>query len=105
MENRDRRCRFLVSMNEKEMDSLMKKVRKTGLSREAYVRKVLAGVQPREQPPADFLEVLKTLRQISINMNQIAMKANTIGFIDAEVYWKNSRRLQDAISDIKHLTV
>ncbi len=36
-----------------------------------------------------------------INMNQIALKANMIGFINEEAYWENSRRLQEAISDLK----
>ena len=101
MENRTRSCRFLVSLTEKEMNSLMKKVKKTGLTRDAYVRQLISGIQPKELPSPDFFEVLKVLRQISINMNQIAMKANTIGFINADAYWENSRRLQEAISEIK----
>lgn len=101
MENRTRNNRFLVSLSDKEMQELKKKVQKTGLTRDAYVRMVLSGTQPRELPHPDFFEVLKTLRQISINMNQIALKANIIGFINADAYWENSRRLQEAIADIK----
>jgi hypothetical protein len=44
---------------------------------------------------------MKVLRQISINMNQIAVKANTNGFVNADAYWENSRRLQEAIAEIK----
>lgn len=102
MENRTRNQRFLVSLTEKEMDNLMKKVRRTGLTRDAYVRTALAETQPKELPHPDFFEVLKVLRQISTNMNQIAAKANTTGFINAEAYWENSRRLQEAISEIKN---
>ena len=101
MENRTRNNRFLVSLSDKEMQELKKKVQKTGLTRDVYVRMVLSGTQPRELPHPDFFEVLKTLRQISINMNQIALKANIIGFINADAYWENSRRLQEAIADIK----
>ena len=101
MENRTRNQRFLVSLTEKEMSSLMKNVKKSGLTRDAYIRKLIAGIQPKERPSADCFEVLKILRQISINMNQIALKANATGVIHADDYWKNSRRLQDAISEIK----
>ena len=101
MENRTRSCRFLVSLTEKEMASLMKKVKKTGLTRDAYIRQLLSGTQPKEIPSADYFEVLKVLRQISINMNQIAAKANTVGFINADAYWENSRRLQEVIAEIK----
>lgn len=102
MENRTRNRRFLVSLTEKEMENLMKKVKKTGLTRDAYIRQLLSGTQPKELPSPDYYEVLKVLRQISINMNQIAAKANTIGFINAEAYWENSRRMQEVISEIKH---
>ena len=105
MENRTRNQRFLVSLTEKEMERLMRDVRRTGLTRDAYIRKLISGIQPKERPAADFFEVLKFLRQISINMNQIALKANTTGFIHAEAYWENSRRLQEAISEIKQIVL
>lgn len=101
MENRTRNNRFLVSLSDKEMSELKQKVKKTGLTRDAYIRMVLSGVQPRELPQQDYFEVLKILRQISINMNQIAIKANTIGFINADAYWENSRRLQETITELK----
>ena len=101
MGDRIRNCRFLVSLTDTEMDDLMAKVRKTGLTRNTYIRSLIANSQPKELPHPDFYEVLKTLRQISINMNQIAIKANTTGDIAANAYWDNSRRLQQAIGEIK----
>lgn len=103
MENRTRDQRFLVSLTKKEMNGLMEKIHKTGLTRDAYVRMVLAETQPRELPHPDFFEVLKVLRQISINMNQIALKANLTDLIDKNTYWENSRRLQEVIGEIKGL--
>ena len=100
MENRTRNQRFLVSLTEKEMSSLMKNVKKTGLTRDAYIRKLIAGIQPKERPSADCFEVLKVLRQISINMNQIALKANTLNLIDAPFYSDCHRKLQAAIGKI-----
>lgn len=79
----------------------MKKIQKTGLTRDAYVRMVLAEKQPKERPSANCFEILKVLHQISINMNQIALKANITGTINANAYWENSRRLQEAIGEIK----
>jgi len=49
----------------------------------------------KEQPSVDFLSVLKQLQQINNNMNQIASKANTIGFIDTSAYQENVDQLQD----------
>ena len=56
---RTRDCRFLVSLSEKEMSSLMKKVERSGLTRDAYVRSLIAGYEIKETPPVEFFEVLK----------------------------------------------
>ena len=41
------------------------------------------------------------MRQINMNINQIAAKANSIGFIDTAEYWKNVEWLQREISELK----
>ena len=102
MGNRTRSVRLQVYLTEKEMKDLNDKIRRTGLTKSTYIRKIIKDIQPKERPPTDFFEVLKVLRQISINMNQIALKANAIGFINAEAYWENSKRLQVAIAEIKN---
>lgn len=91
----------LLWLTEKELADLKKNAGKCGLSVQAYLRQLLSGIQPKELPSADFLEVLKVLRQISSNMNQVALKANQTGNIHAMEYWENSRRLQEAIGSIK----
>lgn len=90
-----------MTLNEKEYARLNKLKEKTGLTTQAYFLKLFYEIQPKELPSADFLEVLKVLRQIGNNMNQIALKANRTGNIHAKEYWENSRRLQEAISGLK----
>ena len=97
----ERKVKLTVTLTEKEYARLNRLKSKTGLTTQAYFLKLFHGIQPKERPPTDFFEVLKVLRQISINMNQIALKANSNGFINADAYWENSRRLQEAISSIK----
>ena len=98
----ERKYKLTVTLNEKDYAKLNKLKKQTGLTTQAYFLKLFQGSQPKELLPADFVEVLTALRQISINMNQIAAKANTVGIINAEAYWENSRRLQEVISEIKH---
>ena len=97
----ERKHKLTVTLTETDYRKLNHLKKKTGLTTQAYFLKLFHNIRPKERPPADFFEVLKVLRQISINMNQIALKANAIGFINAETYWENSRRLQEAISDLK----
>ena len=94
-----------VFLSEKEMKELDNKAKRTGLSKSVYVRQLIMDIQPKERTATDLLEVLKELRQISINMSRLAIQANTTGLIDADAYWDNSRRLQESISEIKQRSV
>ena len=98
---RKRTREVMLWLSEDEYNLLKKNVDKTGLSMQAYLRKVIKGVQPKSLPPMEFFEILSELRRIGINMNQIAVKANTIGFVDTEEYWSNMKALENAISDLK----
>lgn len=92
---------ILLWLSEVEYDRLKRKVMKTGLSMQAYIRALIDNSPLRERPPMEFFTVLEELRKIGTNMNQIARQANSKGFIDTNEYWKNVKALEDAISDIK----
>ena len=51
--------------------------------------------QPLERPSMDLVSILKHLQQINNNMNQIAMKANSLNFVDTAAYWENIESLED----------
>ena len=97
---RKRSNQILFYLNDKELKILNQRIAKTGLSREAYLRSLIENTVPKELPPMDFYDVMRELRQISINMNQIAMKANTLNLIDAPYYTKCHKELQSAIGKI-----
>ena len=83
---RRRQRRVEVYLSDKEYDRLTRNVEKTGLTREAYLRQLIMNKQPKELPPMDFYDVLRELRQLNVNMNQIALKAHTLDMIDAPFY-------------------
>lgn len=91
----------LLWLSEEELKELKDNAKKCGLSVQAYLRMILKNIQPREKPNIDFYETLKVLRQISINMNQIAVKANSIGFIDVNAYWDNSHKVMEVAGELK----
>lgn len=97
---RTRPNQILFYLNDKELKILNQRIAKTGLSREAYLRSLIENTVPKELPPMDFYDVMRELRQININMNQIAMKANTLNLIDAPYYAKCHKELQSAIGKI-----
>ncbi len=65
----------------KKLDTLSKKA---GLTKSAYIRRMIDGVVPQERPPLEFHKILQQMRYISNNMNQLAKKANATNHVDAE---------------------
>jgi len=84
---------FLIRLSMEEMQRLDKKVKNTGMSREAYARSVLNGYAPIESPPVEYFDVLRELHAIGNNMHQIAYRANSLQFLDAPYYKKNADRI------------
>lgn len=90
-----RRIKIDLRLNEHEAETLNRDVEKSGLSREAYLRALVMSRPLKERPSMDLVSVLKCLQQISNNMNQIAMKANSMNFVDTAAYWENVDSLED----------
>ncbi len=88
-----RTMQFLIRLTKHEMNSLDKKVQSTGMSREGYIRNLLNGYAPICVPPMDYFILIKELRAIGNNMQQIAQRANSMKFIDAPYYRKNVDRV------------
>jgi len=65
-----------------ELDALTKKARKTNYSREGFSRAVLNGVEVKEAPSADTLLLLRELKRVGYNLDQLLKRANAIGLLD-----------------------
>ena len=53
---RKRNIAILFRLNRKEAEALDKRVKKSGLSREAYLRQLINGLVPRNAPPPDYYD-------------------------------------------------
>ena len=89
-----------LRLTESEAAALNRDVQKAGVSREAYLRSLIRRMPLKEKPPKDVIDILRSLQQISNNMNQIAVKANTKGFVDTASYWENVRWLRETVSKL-----
>lgn len=83
-----------VRLNRKEIDYLNQRVKKSGLSRESYIRQLISGYVPTDLPPPDYHAMMNELRAIGNNMNQIAQKAHSLRAVD-------SRRYDEAFGTLK----
>jgi len=86
----ERNREIKIRLSEKELRELNKKVSKTSMSREGYCRLVINGKTPVEIPPAPYFDLIREVRMLGNSMNQIAYKANALGFIDAPYYRKSA---------------
>ena len=83
-----------------EMEHLNHLVAASKLSREAYLRKLISGVIPREAPPPDFFSKMQQLHYIGNNLNQIAVKAHSLNAIDAKHYDEGVRMFEETVQKI-----
>lgn len=95
-----RNIEIKVRLSRKEAEALQKRVKKSGLSREAYIRHLIDGCVPRDAPSADYYSMMRELHGIGKNLNQIATKAHVLNVMDAQRYDEEVRRLEDTIRKI-----
>ena len=95
-----RQIEIKCRLNPREADCLNKMVKKSGLSREAYLRCLISGYVPTDLPPPDYYTMMHELRAIGVNMNQIAKKAHALHMLDAERYDEAFSMLKQSLVEI-----
>lgn len=95
-----RNIKIDLRLNEQEMERLRRDVARSGWSREKYLRALIEHSVIKEMPSMDLVAVLRNLQQINNNINQIALVANTKGFIDTAAYWENVDHLKKTIHEL-----
>lgn len=88
-------------LNNEEEEILKQKCKKANLKEAVFLRKLILGYEIKEKPDKEFYNAIKDLRGISINLNQIARKANTLNYIDAIEYKSIVEKVNNFILDTK----
>ena len=70
--------------SKEDAESLKVKSQKTCLSESQLVRLLLRGYKPKEKPDDRFYEAMRQLSGIANNINQLAAKAHSLGFVDTQ---------------------
>ena|ERR1035437_7816533 len=98
---RKRNHYVMVRMSDDELQRFRSQVSKSGLSQEAFIRKLLNGYQIKEFPPMEYRELIRQLCAIGNSLNQVAVKANSLHMIDANTYRLNYHQLLDHLLSIQ----
>ena len=91
MRTRDIKLQFWLS--EIEADRLVRNARKTKMSKSAYIRSFINGYEPQATPPIEYYRLLKEMRVIGGNINQLAHRANITGNADYKEFQRDYREL------------
>lgn len=82
-----------VRFTDDELKELDLRVKRTSMTREAYIRAVLADTVPVELPPIDYIQLLRELTFVSNNLNQIARKAHALGLLNYQEYKEEAEKV------------
>lgn len=83
---RSRNIKKQIWLNQKEASILKKNSNVVNISEAEYIRQLILGTKLKEKPDDRFYEVMKQMRAIGNNLNQIARVANSTGHISDNDY-------------------
>ena len=98
---RTRNIQKIVRFNRSEAQDLQKKAKKACVSEAGLIRLLIKGYEPREMPDEKFYDVMRELSAIGNNINQLAAKANALGFVDAPMLKREAERWHKFQADIE----
>ena len=102
---RKRNVHIQFWLDKKEAEAFQKKVKKSGLSREAYLRHLVNGLEPQDAPPPDYYAMMRELYRIGNSLNQVAQKAHMLNVVDVQRYDAGVRQLEAAIKKITEAVI
>lgn len=96
---RKRNHRVEIYFTKTELEALTKKVRKSGLSREGFCRRILNGAAIKENPPADVPMLIREVRRAGYHMDQLLKIARANNWLSVKELEKalESNRASDKL--------
>ena len=80
-------------LNDEEYKKLCENAATFGRDKSKYLRLVIQWIAPIEPPSIEVKKFTRELRHLGVSMNQIAAKANSLGYVDELEY----RRCADEV--------
>ncbi len=77
-----------------EYNSIKKRAAETGLNMSEFSRRILIGEKVITAPPADFFVLIKEVKRVGSNLNQLIRKLNVLGIA-------HSMEIERCIRDIQ----
>ena len=98
---RKRNVQILFRLTEEKAEHLNELVRKSGRTKEAFLREMVQGYQLCEKPDPEFYKMMRELSAIGNRINQLAVKANALGFVDTPMLREEARKWHEFQIEIR----
>ena len=92
-----------LRLHPKELEHLNRQAALAGLSREEFLRSLVAGIELHPRPCVHHAELLRQVAGLCNNANQLARVANTYGVADSSAVEEMTRLAHAVWKDIKEL--
>ena len=97
---RKRNVQILFRLTEEEAEYLCSLAEKLGRSRQALLQSMVMGYRLCEKPDPEFYKIMRELSAIGNRINQLAAKANALGFVDAPMLREEAKRWREFRLDV-----
>lgn len=101
----EKKVEIKVRLAPKEAARLQRLVKRTGLSREAYLRHLIGGVVPQEIPPPDYFSFMERLYQVGNLLEQISRQAQALGVVNTVQYKEAVGQFHQLVEDITEAVI
>ena len=98
---RKRNVQILFRLTAEEAEQLNELVRKSGRSKEAFLRETVKGYRLCEKPDPEFYKMMRELSAIGNRINQLAAKANALDYIDTPMLQEEAARWRQFQTDVR----
>ena len=76
-------------------------VKRSGRSKEALLRAMVKGYRLCEKPDPEFYQIMRELSAIGNRINQLAVKANALGFVDTPMLREETEKWRQFQIDVR----
>ena len=91
---------FHIRFTEKEYDRLCRYAAKAGLPKTTYIRHMINGCRPRENPPMEYFDFMRALFSLGNKLDALTRRAHWFGSIHATMLEDSRKRLSELILTI-----
>ncbi len=102
---RKRNISILFRLTRREAEQLDKQVKKSGLSREAYLRQLAAGLRPRDTPPPDYYAMMRQLYRVGEELSRISGTGSGLDALEQAQYTQAVRLFEQTVRQMTEAVV